>query len=281
MEPHTLVIVGTGINGVEHLHNGARAWLASADRVFYLVADPATESIIQQLSPNAASLAQLYDAQIHRHVTYRLMVDVLLSHLLVHPLVCAAFYGHPCVFVDSARQAVRRAREAGFRALVVPAVSAEDCLFADLGLDPGRSGCQSFEVTDFLVVRRQIDTSCPLILWQISALGILTGGASSGPNQTPHLSVLAEVLTAYYGADHQAVIYEAATLPLAKPRIEPLPIRRIPEARVTSASTLYVPPNRQPTIDATMLRRLGIEAATAPPEVPRGLCFDFRKGKRP
>jgi hypothetical protein len=33
---------------------------------------------------------------------------------------------------------------------MLPGISAEDCLFADLGIDPGIYGCQSYEATDFL-----------------------------------------------------------------------------------------------------------------------------------
>jgi hypothetical protein len=34
---------------------------------------------------------------------------------------------------------------------MLPAISAEDCLFADLGVDPADHGCPSYEATDFLV----------------------------------------------------------------------------------------------------------------------------------
>src|SRR2546429_6584747 len=53
----------------------------------------------------------------------------------------------------------RQAREEGFEAEMLPAVSAEDCLFADLGVDPGDEGCQSFEATSFLLFRSEEHTS--------------------------------------------------------------------------------------------------------------------------
>jgi len=34
---------------------------------------------------------------------------------------------------------------------MLPGISAEDCLFADIGVDPGIYGCQSFEATDLFV----------------------------------------------------------------------------------------------------------------------------------
>ena len=54
---------------------------------------------------------------------------------------------------------------------MVPGISAEDCLIADLGIDPAVNGCQSYEATDFLMNARLIDPSSQLILWQAGALG--------------------------------------------------------------------------------------------------------------
>ena len=48
---------------------------------------------------------------------------------------------------------------------MLPGISSEDCLFADLGVDPGVSGCQSYEATDFLMNAPIIDSSTQLILW--------------------------------------------------------------------------------------------------------------------
>ena len=85
--------------------------------------------------------------------------------------MCAVFYGHPGVFVNPSHRAVAQARAEGFRAAMLPGVSAEDCLFADLGLDPGAHGCQSYEATDFVIRRRSCYPSALLILWQVGALG--------------------------------------------------------------------------------------------------------------
>src|SRR5690606_41924587 len=47
----------------------------------------------------------------------------------------------------------------GFVARMEPGISAEACLYADLGIDPGRHGVQSMEATHFLVYDRVPDTS--------------------------------------------------------------------------------------------------------------------------
>src|ERR1019366_5373545 len=123
--------------------------------------------------------------------------------------VCAALYGHPGVFVHAGHEAIRIAREEGHRARMLAAISSEDCLFADLGVDPGVTGCQSYEATNFLMRRRNIDVSVPLVLWQIGVIGIFDHRPLDGPGG---LGVLAEVLGDAYGFEHEAIIYEASLL---------------------------------------------------------------------
>ena len=86
--------------------------------------------------------------------------------------VVAAFYGHPGVFVAPSHLAIAGARKEGFEARMLPGISAEDCLFADVGFDPGERGCQSFEATDFLLRKRVFDVTSPLVLWQVGVIGV-------------------------------------------------------------------------------------------------------------
>src|SRR2546428_900577 len=99
------------------------------------------------------------------------MADRIVSAVQSGLDVCAAFYGHPGVFVDASHEAIRRTRRAGLPARMLPGISAEACLVADLGMDPAANGCQSFETTDFLLSRRKFDPSSALILWQVGVLG--------------------------------------------------------------------------------------------------------------
>ena len=78
------------------------------------------------------------------------MADAIVAEVELGKTVCAVFYGHPGVFARPSHLAIERTRALGHRAEMLPAVSAEDCLFADLGVDPG-DGCQSFEATNFVV----------------------------------------------------------------------------------------------------------------------------------
>lgn len=138
--------------------------------MLYLLADPITTRWVGDLNASAESLHDLYVTGGERRAAYTAMVERVLSWVRRDLAVCVAFYGHPGVFVAPGHEAVRAARLEGFRAEMLPGVSTEDCLFADLGIDPA-AGCQSYEATDFLLHGRRIDTSAALVLWQADELG--------------------------------------------------------------------------------------------------------------
>lgn len=253
-----LVVVGTGIKAIGHLTHDARAWIARADEVHYVAADAITTAEIHRLHPRAQSLARFYAVGRARHDTYEAMVQSLLVGVRAGRTVCAAFYGHPGVFVYPSHDAIRRARAEGLRAIMEPGVSAEDCLFADLGVDPAVVGCAQYEATDFLVYRRRPDPSAALILWQIGGVGDLAW--NPGRTNADNLRVLVAELAPYYGDDHVGVVYEAPQLPVCAPRMEHVRLRDLPTVPLTTASTLFVPPRERRAADAAMVARLGLDA---------------------
>lgn len=143
----------------------------------------------------------------------------------------------------------------GSRPECSPAVSAEDCLVADLGFDPGASGCQSYEATSFLIYRRRFDTSTPLILWQVAGVGV--SRAATRPSRSG-LRVLAEYLVEHYGPDHEVVLYEASPYPVFDPIIEHVRLRDLARARLTPMSTMLVPAKGSPRLDRDVMARLKI-----------------------
>jgi uroporphyrin-III C-methyltransferase len=185
------------------------------------------------------------------------MVESILAPVREGYHVFAAFYGHPGVFVYSSHEAVRRALREGYLAEMTAAISAEDCLFADLGVDPGIPGCQSFEATDFLICDRKFDPRSSLVLWQIGVIGLLTWWEQDYDCR-PGLQVLTERLLQTYPADHVVIVYEAAHLPTGEPRRDPVALKNLGSAAVTPISTLYIPPREVAEIDHNMLARLGI-----------------------
>jgi uncharacterized protein YabN with tetrapyrrole methylase and pyrophosphatase domain len=252
----TLVIVGTGIKAVGHLTADARHWIARADKLLHVVADPVIERSLIEQNPSAESLRSLYGDDRRRSATYAAMVERILAELAPGRLICAVFYGHPGVFVRPSHVAIARARAAGHVALMLPGISAEDCLIADLGVDPACDGWQTFEATDFLIHDRKFDPRSSLVLWQIGAIGEL--GLARGAPDRSKLAVLVELLAATYGGAHEVVVYEAAAMPTCDPLIHRTSVERLLEAPITVLSTLYVPPRERAKLDLDRVRALGL-----------------------
>src|SRR5262249_50395718 len=189
-----------------------------------------------------------------RAQTYREMVDAMLTEMRAGKNVCGAFYGHPGVFALPPHEAIRVARREGYPAHMEPGISAEDCLYADLGIDPGTFGCQHYEASQFLFYRRRIDPSAYLVLWQPAMVGDQSlSRFATGAN---YRRLLVEMLARDYARDHAVIIYRAATLPIEQPRRTRTQIGKLPRARIELADTLVIPPARPPRANIAMLRRL-------------------------
>lgn len=141
---------------------------------------------------------------------------------------------------------------------MLPGISAEDCLFADLGFDPSAAGCQSFEAVDFLLRRRRFDTTSALILWQIGAIGIQDFRRRALWSREG-LAILAEKLLEHYPGDHRVVVYEAPMAPVCDTVILRVELSQLPAVEAPVASTLYVPPTAPAPVDREMAERLGLD----------------------
>lgn len=244
MKQGSLITVGTGFLVAGQVTPETLASMRRADQFFFLVAEPATRLWLESQFPAAQSLHDVFWEGRPRQAAYDEIVERLLASVRQGKDVCAAFYGHPGVFVHSSHEAIRRARAEGFVARMLPGVSAEDCLFADLEVDPAVSGCQSFEATDFLIRGRIFDPRRALILWQAGALGVTTYHLHDLWNAAG-LDILVEVLRQAYPPEHPAVIYEATHYPVCDPVIQRTTIAGIPRCQVNTHSTLWVPPIRE------------------------------------
>jgi uncharacterized protein YabN with tetrapyrrole methylase and pyrophosphatase domain len=233
----------------------AQAELERADEVLFLTSDVAEAVWLQQVNPNSRSLSRHYERGKHRREIYEAMVEEILASVRRRKRVCAAFYGHPGVYVTPSHEAMRRARAEGFPARMLPGVSAEDCLFADLGVNPGASGWQSYEATSLLLRRKVPDPTSGLVLWQVDAVGKVTYDDEPVSNG---LRVLADYLLQLYPPEHRAVFYTAALHAIAEPLIEPIALGELAARTGRPPGTLYVPPLPARRVDETMAQKLGL-----------------------
>jgi uncharacterized protein YabN with tetrapyrrole methylase and pyrophosphatase domain len=256
MKRGSLCAVGIGIRAPAQTTLEASQRIQEADKVFSIVADSLSEYWLSKLNASTESLARFYEVGKERRQTYLEMVECIVSKVRENVRVCVVSYGHPGIAAFPLHESVRRARAEGFEAEMLAAVSAEDCLFADLGVDPIDGGLRSYEATDFLVHRRGADPTSKLLLWQIGVIGDLSFRPSDRVWNTQGIAVLTETLLETYRPDHEVVVYEAARLPICPPAIERLALRDLPQAYVAALSTLYVPPSENAVADESMMRRL-------------------------
>lgn len=264
MSRGSLTVVGTGIRAGVQLTAEARSAIEHADQVLFLVADPVAAEALERLNPAAESLAGLYRPGVDRGVTYAAMVERILAPVRDGLHVVAAFYGHPGVFGRPGHEAVRQARAEGLDAEMLAGISAEDCLFADLGIDPGDTGCQSYEATHFLWRRPPVDTGAVLVLWQVSLVGRTDTVTEADLSRLPEL---AELLLELYPAEHEVICYEASPYPVGRPDVRRLPLAALAAERLPVMSTLVVCPAQPagaPADSSSSIERTDAAATTLP-----------------
>jgi hypothetical protein len=248
-----LVVVGCGIELGRHITQRALSEIQSAN-IVYMLADAFAQQWLQSIRPDCRSLSHFYGDDKDRRQTYAEMEAEILNAVRAGQHVCTVFYGHPGVFAQVPHNAIRIARKEGFYARMEAGISADACLYADLGLDPGESGVQSLEATRFLISEYAINPSALLILWQVALSGNLDCiGFEPAPAR---LEILVGKLQRWYPPDTEVILYEAAQLPVQRYRADRLALEALPEARYREHTTLVIPPVSDPPHDEDTLARL-------------------------
>ena len=249
----SLVIVGTGIKFLSHLTSEAITHIKSADIVLYSLNEPLMEEWVKENS-KAVSLDEVIVQSDLRKDTYAAMTAYIVKSVQ-QKHVCVVFYGHPTVFAKSALDAARVVKSEGYLAKILPGISAEDCLYADLLIDPGSYGCISYEATDMILRQRVIDPTSHLIVWQAGMTGNLS---HLHRDNFGAINVLQEYLLKYYDPSQNVISYEAALYPHAEAKIENLRLDNLKNVKLTNLTTLYIAPKSQRKTSQDALLKLGI-----------------------
>lgn len=235
-----LTCVGLGMTLGAHLTPASKNFIKNADVVFVAASNALVEIWVQKMNTNVVSLQPFYAAGKSRKQTYKDMVEVMLSEVRQGKTVCGAFYGHPGVFALAPHKVIKMARKEGYKAHMEPGISAESCLYADLGLDPGRTGCQHFETNQYMYYERVIDTAALLVLWQVGLAGDKLSDQFS--TNKAALKQLVGKLLKHYPAEHKVYIYEAKLLAIDEVRAEEISLRELVDSELNMNSTLVLPP---------------------------------------
>lgn len=275
--PGSIVIVGTGITLGSHISPLSRSYIENADVVFAGVADGITELWLKEMHQDVRSFAPLYEEGKSRHQTYQQMIDLMLTEVRLGKKVVGAFYGHPGVFAYAPHKVIELARAEGYTAHMEPGISAADCLHAELGIDPGKVGCQYFETSQYMFYKRNIDPTAYLVLWQVGIAG--DKSMARFATGTAYREVLVELLAQHYPLNHEVMLYEAPCLPFQQARIDKLLLSALPQAQMNLKTTLVVPPGKALIKNQAVLDKLAVIRAaeqqpalshTATAEPPEG-----------
>jgi uncharacterized protein YabN with tetrapyrrole methylase and pyrophosphatase domain len=256
-----LVIAGLGIR-INHVTPETLDALQSSRVVFYVGKAPGVRELIESCCAEAVDLSTAYRENVDRFETYKFMAAVIVDAALSRSPVTFAEYGHPLVLAQPSVLAVRAATRLGLRTRVLPAVSALDCLFADLGIDPVQAGLQMHEATELLLYKRPLVPQMATIIWQVGTLEtrLYTGGKKSLPER---LVRFRDYLIGYYPPGHIVFSVASSTDPQSPPTIHRFRIDELPARSdlLHTGTTLYIPPASQPSIaDDDLMSQLTSEA---------------------
>ncbi|WP_367607899.1 SAM-dependent methyltransferase [Legionella sp. W05-934-2] len=231
-----LIVVGSGIKSIAHLTEETKKVIQLADKVLYLVNEDHLKEWIEQEAKKAESLEPIYFSDENRGVAYQNITNYIVQEIEQFEILCVVFYGHPTVYADSALKAAVTIRENGGEAIILPAISSMDCLFADFQIDPGDKGLFCIDATELLIYERNIDPYSHVILFQPANLGRVDRQSTS------NLHLLVDYLKQFYPSDYQVCIYKAAFLPGQDPNYNWTALDSVGNQLVDHQSTFYFPP---------------------------------------
>ena len=236
----SLVNVGLGMTLGSHITPLSRSYIEKADVVFVAASNNIVEQWVEDMNNDVRSLQKYYQEGLPRRKTYEKMVEVMLVELRSGKNVCGAFYGHPGVFAWAPHESIKQARSEGYKAHMEPGISAEDCLYADLGIDPGKYGCAHYEASQFIRKKKKFDSNSYLILWQIGILGSKESNKFSTTQK--YLQELVDALLKTYPSDMMVTLYECAVLPIDQTRIKNIKLSQLPSIKTSLKTTMIIPP---------------------------------------
>lgn len=248
----SLVNVGLGMTLGAHITPLSRSTIENADVVFVAASNNIVEQWVEGMNNDVRSLQQYYNEGTSRMITYRKMVEVMMHEVRLGKKVCGAFYGHPGVFAWAPHESIKQARSEGYRAHMEPGVSAEDCLYADLGIDPGKYGCTHLEASQFMFRNKTFDASAYLILWQVGIAGDKSLAKFS--TESKYKQVLVDMLLETYPDDFKIILYECAVLPIEKTLIKVIKLSELAKATMSLKTTVVFPPCKKTSLNQDIVK---------------------------
>ncbi len=250
----SLVNVGLGMTLGAHITPLSRSFIEKADVVFVATSNNIVEQWVEGMNDDVRSLQQYYHEGTSRMITYRKMVEVIMHEVRLGKTVCGAFYGHPGVFAWPPHESIKQAKKEGYRAHMEPGISAEDCLYADLGIDPGKYGCTHLEASQYMFRNKIIDPSSYLVLWQVGIAG--DKSLTKFSTDASYKQVLVNMLMEIYPPDFEVILYECAVLPIEQVHIETVMLKNLASATMSLKTTLVIPQLKPKSLNLDIIKKI-------------------------
>lgn len=259
-----IYIVGLGIVHVQHITREVDEVLRRSNEILYVEVGDEIDAYLQNTCPKVTNLHKAaYVEGVERLKAYDIMSAMVLDAALNHPPVTLALYGHPLVFAYPPFQILQAAPLLGLCVRIIPGISAMDCLFVDLKLDPSH-GLQVYEATDLVLRRRPLQRDVPCLIWQIGALeSPFYSAARSKPER---FSRFKDHLLQYYPAEHKAVAIFSSTRSGVESNRLAFTVGEVgsQSSRIHQGMTLYIPPVETRSVkDEELVTQMGTPAHTA------------------
>jgi uncharacterized protein YabN with tetrapyrrole methylase and pyrophosphatase domain len=246
-EAFDIYIVGLGIVNVRQITHEVDEALRRSREVLLVAQSFGMIEYLNQFCSNVTDLSVAYHEGDNRMNAYNMMTAKVIEASLDHPPVTFALYGHPLVFAWPPFQILRMAPLFNLRVKILPGISAMDCLFIDLKLDPA-GGLQIYEATDILLRQRPLQPDVACLIWQIGAVETqLYSMATSKPERFKRIK---NYLLKYYPLEHKVIAVYSSSFPLVPSLLTEFALRDFEaySQEIHPGATLYIPPLRPPSL---------------------------------
>lgn len=240
-----LIIAGSGIKFLSHLTVEVKAAIETSSCVVYLLNEPAIKKWVSLNSKKSITLDELYFSSSLRADSYNKIANEIIAILEEHNDIVFLIYGHPTYFSSIVPKLIEKISLEQVDIQIMPGISALDCLFSDLRVDPGVNGLQSYDATEFILYDHAFSKNVHLVLWQIAIIGeikIISDDILSLKRQAKALEILYTKLARQYPDEHFLYLYIASQYPSIP--FEAIKIRLIDllDISIPRLATLYIPP---------------------------------------
>jgi uncharacterized protein YabN with tetrapyrrole methylase and pyrophosphatase domain len=268
-----LTIVGGGLHSYYHLTVEACSLIRDARLIYYSGHERLLREFVTGLNPNARCFPE-YEIGAFRPELYRAAADQVVEEAAREPGVAMLELGSAVVTNSVTQLALRAARRRGLSVRIVPGVTSIETVLAEMGYDPTSTGLQVFQAQNLLLQRPRIATSCAVLILQPAYYD--TCWWLKLPRSKPHrYDRLKEYLLLFYPPDTaMALIQTPGIVGMNEANIFWFQLENLSRLHdyIVPLQTLFIPPARQPAVDAAFQEETASWARTlANVEVEAGI----------